>query len=254
MQIGIRDGLLARPLLECFEIAVELGFDGIEACIGQDYAESLLWSADGPDKVLGAAAAADVAVASLSPGVYAGLHPLVDDAGKRAEGETVLGQVIDLCPQVDCEHILVPMFPRDFGDWTDAQWDTFAGGLRRLADQAEAHDVTLGLETTLDADTLVRLLDRIDSPAAGVYYDVANTTHFGFDAPAELRKLGGAVVMIHVKDTDGQHLGEGRVPFDDVAAAIADIGYDGWLILETPKGDDPIESAARNLAFTRTLC
>ena len=254
MRIGIRDGLLGRPLLESFAAAAQAGFDGVEVCIGGDYAESLLWSEGGPAQVKAAADAAGVAVSSLSPGIFARLHPLADKPDQRAEGERMLGQTIDLCGPLATTDILVPMFPRDFRDWDDGQWDTFASGLRRLADRAESAGVCLALETTMDADTLVALLDRIGSPACGVYYDTANTTSFGYDAPAELRQLGDRVAMIHVKDTDQQHLGDGRVPFDDVRAAIAQIGYDGWLVLETPRGDDPVESATRNLAFTRTLC
>ena len=253
MKCSIRDGLLGCPVLEGLGLGAGLGFEGVEVCIGGDYATSRLWAEGGAEEMRAAAEAAGIAVSSLSPGVFASLHPLVDDPAKRDEGERMLGQTIELCGKLDTSDILVPMFPRDYGDWDEAQWDTFASGLKRLADKAEAAGVTLALETTMDADTLVRLLDRIGSPAAGVYYDVANTTNFGFDAPAELRKLGPRVVMIHVKDTDGQDLGEGSVPFPEVKAAIADIGYDGWLVLETPRGDDPAASAKKNLAFTRTL-
>lgn len=253
MKCSIRDGLLGCPVLEGLGLAAGLGFEGVEVCIGGDYATSRLWAEGGAEEMRAAAEAAGIAVSSLSPGVFASLHPLVDDPAKRDEGERMLGQTIDLCGKLNTSDILVPMFPRDYAEWDEAQWDTFASGLKRLADKAELAGVTLALETTMDADTLVRLLDRIGSPAAGVYYDVANTMNFGFDAPAELRKLGARVVMIHVKDTDGQDLGEGRVPFPEVKAAIADIGYDGWLVLETPRGDDPVASAKKNLAFTRTL-
>lgn len=253
MKCSIRDGLLGRPVLEGFRLAAELGFDGVEVCIGRDYATSRLWAEGGAAEMRAAADGAGIAVSSLSPGVFASLHPLADDPAKREEGERMLGTTIELCGPLGARDILVPMFPRDYAGWDAGRWGTFAAGLRRLADKAQAAGVTLGLETTMDAGTLTRLLDRIGSPAVGVYYDVANTTTFGFDAPAELRALGGRVVMIHVKDTDGQHLGEGRVPFPEVKAAIADIAYDGWLVLETPRGDDPVASAKKNLAFTRTL-
>jgi len=254
MRIGIRDGCLGLAAMESFAVAAELGFDGIEVCIGGDYAESLLWQDGGAEQMKAAADAAGVAVSSLSPGVFARQHPMVEDPALRAEGRAMLGQCIALCGPLASRDILVPMFPGDFGTWGDAEWAQMADGFADLAAQAEAAGVTLGLETTFDADSLIKLLDLIACPAVGVYYDTANTTSRGYDAPAELRKLGDRVSMIHVKDTDGQHLGEGRVPFDDVKAAIADIGYNGWLILETPRGDDPIDSARRNLAFTRTLC
>ena len=54
-----------------------------------------------------------------------------------------------------------------------------------------------------------------------------------------------------VKDTGGRMLGEGEVDFPSVRAALNDAGYDGWLILETPRGEDPKESARLNPEFTR---
>ena len=60
--------------------------------------------------------------------------------------------------------------------------------------------------------------------------------------------------MIHAKDTDRQALGDGRVDFDDVDAAIREIGYDGYIVLETPvSDDDPAGDNARNLDFVRKL-
>ena len=253
MEVSIRDGCLGLAAMESFAVAAELGFEGVEVCIGNDYASSLLWSDGGPGKVLAAADAAGIAISSLSPGCFAAMHPLAEDAAKRAEGQKMLGETIALCPKLNTADILVPMFPKDFATWGDEQWDTMAAAFKSLGAKADDAGVTLGLETTLDGDTLAMLLDRIGSPAVGAYYDVANTLSFGFDPPAELRALGDRVVMIHVKDTDQQHLGEGRVPFADVKAALADIAYDGWLVLETPRGDDAIESARKNLAFTRTL-
>ena len=43
----------------------------------------------------------------------------------------------------------------------------------------------------------------------------------------------------------------GPVDWAACRAAVSAIGYDGWAVLETPAGDDPIANAARNLAFTR---
>ena len=59
-------------------------------------------------------------------------------------------------------------------------------------------------------------------------------------------------MIIHVKDTGG-HLGEGKVDFSAVSAAIREIKYDGYLVLETPSGDDASASAARNLSFSKKI-
>jgi len=43
--------------------------------------------------------------------------------------------------------------------------------------------------------------------------------------------------------------GEGRVDFANVCKAIKDIGYNRYLVLETPATDKPEEAAARNLQY-----
>jgi sugar phosphate isomerase/epimerase len=68
-----------------------------------------------------------------------------------------------------------------------------------------------------------------------------------------MRQLGDLVGMIHAKDTDRKRLGEGKVDFKGVDAAIREIGYDGYIVLETPVGDDPRADNAFNLAFIKKL-
>ena len=55
------------------------------------------------------------------------------------------------------------------------------------------------------------------------------------------------------KDTQRSDLGEGDVDFPACRDAIAKIGYEGWLIFETPAGDDPIASKKKNLAFAKAM-
>ena len=76
-----------------------------------------------------------------------------------------------------------------------------------------------------------------------------------------IRDLGReAIGQIHFRDvriSEGQPpdynlaLGEGNVDFRAVVQALRAIGYDGWIILETPPGADPLASASANLAFAR---
>ena len=253
MKYGIRDGLLKEPLDTMFTVAKEIGFDGIEYCIGGDYKSSLLWQDGGSEKLKALADKDGMEISSLSPGVFSSLHPVVSDAAKRAEGQEMLTHTIEVCPSLGAKHILVPMFPDDADQWQEETWKMLVDGFKSLAEVAEKHEVLLELETRFNADQLLMVIDRIGSQYVKVYYDVANTTNLGLDAPAELRQLGDQVGIIHVKDTDRSMLGEGKVDFKDVSDALRDIGYDGWLVLETPAGDDPKAAAAQNLAFTKKL-
>jgi len=253
MKYGIRDNMLRAPFENIFTVAKELGFDGIEYCIGGDYADSLLWQADGPEKLKAMADKDGVEVASLSPGVFASLHPAAEDSEKRAEGIKIMTHVIEICPRMDTKAILAPMFPADFNEWPDATWQMLIDGLKPLAEITEKHEVVLALETMFNADQMGMVVDKIDSPYVKVYYDTGNLHNRGYDVPAELRQLGDRIGMIHAKDTDGQALGDGKVDFKGVRDAIHDIGYDGYIVLETPVGDDANADNAKNLAFVKRV-
>jgi sugar phosphate isomerase/epimerase len=253
MKYGIRDGLLREPLDTLFTVAKKIGFDGIEYCIGGNYKDSLLWQEGGPGKLKALADKDEMEISSLSPGVFSSLNPVVPDAEKRAEGREMLTRVIEVCPLLDTDSILVPMFPRDVAQWPEETWTMLVDGFKPLAEVAEKHRVFLDLETTFSADQLLMVIDRIGSQYVKVYYDVGNCTNRGFDVPAELRQLGDQIGMIHIKEAGASVLGEGKVDFEGVSDAIRDIGYDGYLVLETSPGDDPKAAAAQNLAFTKKL-
>ena len=102
------------------------------------------------------------------------------------------------------------------------------------------------------ADQALAMMEMVGSPDLGAYYDVGNAAYQGYDPVAEMKKLGRRVVQIHVKEI-GAEMGEGKLDFPAIFAAIKHIGYDGYLMLETEAGDDPAANASRNLAFVRNL-
>ncbi|MEZ4701009.1 MAG: sugar phosphate isomerase/epimerase family protein [Rhodothermales bacterium] len=132
--------------------------------------------------------------------------------------------------------------------------------LRQIAPRAEDAGVILGLENTLTAMQNLEILDRVGSPMVQVYYDVGNSTAYGYDVPTELRLLGSArICEIHIKETLGLDdpmtpvLGgpaSRGVDFAGVAAACRDIEYDRWFILETSGRDGRFQEDTRaNVGF-----
>ena len=255
MKYGIRDGMLKVPLEETFRTAADIGFDGVEFCIGLEYRDNVLWQEGVTEKLKGLADEAGVEISSLSPGVFSRFHPALPDEDLRKEGAEILTHTIECCRPLDTDQILVPMFPKDMDDWPDSTWQQLTDGLINLSETAAQQGVTLNLEATFSADQYVRIVAAVASDHLKVYHDTGNTAMRDQDPAAEIRKLGPSRVgMIHAKDTDRQALGDGRVDFDDVDAAIREIGYDGYIVLETPvSDDDPAGDNARNLDFVRKL-
>ena len=251
MKVGIRDGMLPVSFEESFQKAKDIGFDGIELCMGVNYREHALWREGGIDDVNSLAEAAGIEVSSLSPGgftAYSFMHP-TDSV--RSEGIAKLQYLAETAPQLGAKVILVPFFGNGKieDDHIDAQ--RFIDGLKAAAETAEKHDVSLAIESTLSAEQHQRIIDNVGSSAVGVYYDMGNATGLGYDSPSEIRSLGKSITQMHIKDTGGNHAGEGDVDFPAVFAATHAVGYDSWFVLETPGKDDPVASAAKNLNFVR---
>ena len=254
MQFGIRDGMLGVPFEERFAKAAALGFDGVELCLGGDYKDHPLFSEAGMEQIQALADAAGIAVSSFSPGAFTSYTYLNEDDDTRQEGIRKLNHLSRMAPQFGVDLILVPFFgagkiPDDKA--TDAR---LVAGLKETGAVAAKYGVTLAIESTLNAARHAALVDAVGLDSVGVYYDMGNATSGGCDSIAEIRDLGTEyIAAIHMKDTGGNHLGEGEVDFAGVGASILSTGYDGWLTLETPTKDDHDASNRRNLDYTKGL-
>jgi sugar phosphate isomerase/epimerase len=127
--------------------------------------------------------------------------------------------------------------------------------LEQVVPRARDAGVVLGLENTITAEQNLEIIDRVGSEWLQVYYDVGNSTGNGYDVPGELRMLGvDQICEVHLKDWRTPLLGseEGMVDMAAAAAALHDIGYDKWLVLETSGRDDLfLEDTRRNVAWAR---
>ena len=90
--------------------------------------------------------------------------------------------------------------------------------------------------------------------------DTAHLAAGGGD-PAELiRRYPDRVRHVHLKDVSLDPfaflpLGQGVIDFADVRAALSEVGYDGWLIVELDSYDgDPAEAAHGSARPTSRSC
>ncbi|MFW6065333.1 MAG: sugar phosphate isomerase/epimerase family protein [Planctomycetota bacterium] len=141
--------------------------------------------------------------------------------------------------------------------------DKAAEALSELIAPAEQAGVTLGVESSLNADQLGYLLDSLtSSPNVKVYYDTANALARKLDPVTFIRDLGpDRIAQVHFKDVrvvSGQPpdfdipLGEGDVDFRAVVQSLRAVGYDGWIVIEAG-GGGPVAAAEKNIAFTRKV-
>ena len=234
-----------------FEQAKRLGFAGVEVVL----APGDLESRSRLENVARAQSATGLAVPSLVLGEHSERGGLGDEdpAVARQAREDVL-LAIDWAGALAADVILVPFFAR--GEIRDDEaLDRAATELRHLSELAGERGVTLCYEGTIPAERVRRLADRVGSSAFGCYFDLANAVRFGLDSATEIRTLGSLIHRVHLKDAGARpgrcRPGLGLVDFAESARALQEIGYEGWLVLETPPSVP--ELVGRDLSFARTV-
>jgi sugar phosphate isomerase/epimerase len=117
--------------------------------------------------------------------------------------------------------------------------------LRQLVKIAHQSGAQVLLETHDDWATsqqVLELVHEFDPAEAGILWDIEHPYRRG-EAPVDtVNALRRYIKHVHVKDSVRAEaksrprlLGEGDLPIADCIRALREIGYDGWLCLETEK-------------------
>ncbi len=252
MKAGVMDAVVrAADDERTFRRARRLGFAGVEIDLSRDD----LGSRERLESLRRARTTTELAVPSIVLGEHSDRGGIAD--AEPAVADSARGDVaraIDWAVALGAGAILVPFFGRaELLDEADV--DRAAAAFRPLCALAGERGVTLCYEGTLPASLIRLLADRVGSLAFGCYFDLANPVTRGMDTATEIRALGDLVRRVHFKDAriaaGDCPPGTGRVDFAASAEALSEIGYGGWLVLETPPA--PPELVARDLAFARSV-
>ncbi len=166
----------------------------------------------------------------------------------------------------------------------DAGWAEYTSGAMKVAEAVKKetglrslvhHHGATYVETGAEID---KFLSLTDPDLIGIVFDTGHCM-LGQADPAEmLRKHANRIQHVHFKDfrpdlvaqADANNwgyqqliaqgvfpeLGKGAVDFPAIYAALQDINYDGWIVVEQdmlPGMGDPFESAKRNREYIRSI-
>ncbi len=249
-RIGACDWSLGQMAsLEAFTVAREIGLDGVQVSLGTEQNNMHLRQPVVQQAYRDQARETGVAVASLALGE-------LNNIPFKSDPRTIewVGDAVDVAAALGVRVILLAFFYK--GDLRDdpAGVAEVVRRLKTLAPRAEKAGVILGIESWLSAAGHLDLIDRVGSRAVQVYYDVCNSNDRGYDVYREIRELGrrGLICELHAKE-NGALLGQGKVDFSKVRAALDDIGYAGWIQIEgaLPPGAALVPSYRANLKFLR---
>jgi inosose dehydratase len=108
-------------------------------------------------------------------------------------------------------------------------------------------------------DAIEAIMKDSAASAVGLLFDIAHYQQGGGDPVKAIRRYGKAIKVVHLKDVrpidaapgyQWVELGRGRVDVKGCVAALKDIGFDGWAIVELDRaadaGGSPKASAVAN--------
>jgi len=230
-----------------FDLAKEIGLDGVQISMGTEANNMHLRKPEVRQQYKDAAAKNGLQVASLAIGE-------LNNIPFKKEPRTIewVSDSIDACKAFGVKVVLLAFFANDDLRDDPAGVEETVRRLKQLAPKAEKAGVILGIESWLNADQHMDILNRVDSKAVQVYYDVCNSNDRGYDIYKEIRMLGKHICEFHAKE-NGSLLGKGKVDFAKVREAMDDIKYEGWIEIEgaVPSGASMLESYKANCSFLR---
>ena len=250
-KIGACDWSIGRAgQPSAMELAKQIGLDGVEVSFGKP-GEKFDLRDEGVRKTYRQAAQQNgVEIASLAMGLLNSIPYATEP-----ETEAWVEECIDVMPKLGVKVVLLAFFSRgDIKDKPDLQKEVIRR-LKKVAPKAEKAGVILGVESWLNVQEHMRILDGVGSPAVQVYYDVANMHERGYDIYREIRQLGRErICEIHCKENKSL-LGQGPIDFRKVKQAIDEIGYLGWLIIESAVGPgmSMFDSYVHNQKYLRSI-
>lgn len=130
----------------------------------------------------------------------------------------------------------------------EQEWQWAVDGLREAGQYALENGINLTLEAWNRYETYfinrldqaLKMVNDIGLPNVGVMCD---TYHMNIEETSmgdAIRGVGDKLYYVHIADSNRAAPGRGHIDFDEVARALRDIHYDGWVSMELlPAAADP---------------
>lgn len=128
------------------------------------------------------------------------------------------------------------------------EWAWAVDGIREAGIYAEKKNINLTLEAWNRYETYfinrleqaLKMVNEIALPNVGVMGDTYHMNIEEADMGEALRKVGDKLYYLHIADSNRAAPGRGHIDFNEIANALSEINYDGWVSMELlPAAADP---------------
>jgi L-ribulose-5-phosphate 3-epimerase len=246
--------ILKRQKLGAFQLTKDIGADGVEVDMGSlgkldTFDSAITTNAVIRQQFLDKARELDLEIPSLAmSGFY---------AQSFAERPTMPRMTQDCIDTMKAMNVKVAFLPlgvlSDLVKHPELR-SNVVERLKIVGAQAQMAGVIIGMETELDADAQVKLLEDVGSPAIKIYYNFANAIQNNRDLIKELKTLGkDRICQIHCTDQDGVWLeNDPKINMPNVKTALDEMGWSGWLVIERSRDAKESRNVKKNFEANTT--
>lgn len=166
------------------------------------------------------------------------------DPAIRRQGIEENKRNLDCCAAAGCK-IMAGPFHSALGVFTGQgptpdEWKWGVESMREVAEYADTLDMTLALEyvnrfecyflnTAADG---VRFCTAVNHPRCKMMYDTFHSHIEEKNIKQAIYALKGHLVHVHISENDRSTPGQGNVRWEETFDALAEIGYDGFMVVE----------------------
>ena len=238
-----------------FYIAKDLGLDCIEFILDYENAElNPLIKEGGIDEIINVTKQTGVGVKSICADYFmdAPLHS--KDIEISNSSQKILVKLLDNAFKLEVKNIVIPCVDQS-ALTNETLIKKFIQLLTPLVKIAEKYKINLSLETDLNPESFLQLIQSFDSSRVSVNYDIGNSAHLGYDLFEELDHYGEKITDIHIKDRvlggGSVELGKGNADFEGFFTMLKEFDYKGPFILQAYRDDEGVEIFKRQLDWIR---
>ncbi len=186
-------------------------------------------------------------------------NPVSESAAVRAKALDRLREAID-CTHALGSKIICGPFHSAFATFTrrapeEEEYRRSAEVLRAAGEHAAGAGITLTLEALTRFECylcntmaqLAGLVKRDDHPNVSAMFDTHHANIEEKKLQTAIQTIAPLLAHVHISENDRGTPGDGHVPWDEAFAALAAIGYKGWLTIEAFTRNDPDFANAINV-------
>lgn len=171
---------------------------------------------------------------------------LIDpDPAHRQNGVDFIKKAIDFTHAIDGKLVAGPLYSPvgklEGRGRTDVEWNHAVQALKDVSKHAEKAGIRIAFEALNRFETyflnigedVVKLCEEIGSDMCGYHYDTFHANIEEKNPVETIRKCGSRIYHFHCSENDRGIVGSGHVDWKGSFAALKEIGYDEWLVIES---------------------